>query len=108
LKEIAMKTFMIATILSVGVLLRPDVAPPSGKMQDHNQIAAIGTTTQTQQTGNSLSVVEMRGAQGSGLFQCTTVLDASGDVYQSCCLNLWLFRICAEVNWSAITRLLPF
>jgi hypothetical protein len=107
-KEIAMKTFIIATILSVGVLLRPEVAPAIGDMQIHNQMASMGAAIQTQPTANVLDEAEMKGAQGGGIFACHQELDASGDIYVSCCVDLWLFRVCFEVNWSAFQRMIPF
>jgi hypothetical protein len=103
-----MKTFIIATILSVGVLLRPQMAPASSDKQIHDQITTIGTTNRSQPAERALNDLEMKGAHGAGLAQCSHVLDASGDIYVSCCINLWLFRLCAEVNWSAVERLWPF
>ncbi|MCX6145353.1 MAG: hypothetical protein NTZ35_19275 [Ignavibacteriales bacterium] len=103
-----MKTFIVATLIVVGISLRPQTLPTLSDKQAHGQITTIGATNQYQAVARVLDDLEMKAAHGSGLFQCTTVLDASGDIYQSCCVNLWLFRLCAEVNWSAIQRLLPF
>ena len=103
-----MKTFIIVTILSVGVLLRPEMAPATGDIQIHNQIAPVGTTYQTQPLAKALADTEMMGAQGGAIAECHEEKAASGDLYVSCCANFWLFRLCFEVNWSAIERLLPF
>jgi len=103
-----MKTFIIATILSVGVLLRPEMAPTVNDMQCHKEITAVGAEYLAQPTATTLSHMDMERAQGSGVFECHQELSASGYIYVSCCLDLWFFRLCFEVNWSAVAALLPF
>jgi hypothetical protein len=107
LKEIVMKTFIVVTILSVGVLLRPEMAPSGDSMQGQNYQVVAEATTQTQPAPSALNNAEMSGIQG-GLAECHEELGTNGDIYVSCCLDFWLFRLCFEVNWSAITRVLPF
>jgi hypothetical protein len=108
LKEIAMKTFIIVTILSVGVLLRPEMAPTTGDIQTYNQTMCIGTLHQAQRLAVVLTGTEMMGLQGGAVAECHQEKGTNGDTYASCCIDFWLFRLCFEVNLSAIERLIPF
>ena len=103
-----MKTFIIATILSVGVLLRPEMAPSTGDIQTYNQITCVGRLHQAQPLARVLTGTEMVGVQGGGLVECHQEKGSNGDTYGSCCIDFWFFRLCFEVDLSAIERLLPF
>jgi hypothetical protein len=103
-----MKTFILAAVLSVGVLLRPEMAPVTSDSQPGNQTPPIGAISQAQPTASSLGAMEMSRLQGGGIVECHQSQDVGGDVYVSCCINLWLVRLCAEVNWSAVERIWPF
>jgi hypothetical protein len=103
-----MKTFIIATLLVVGVSLRPQMAPTADNMRIHSQATSIGASNQIQAAVRVLNNPEMETARGGSLFECNQIQYANGDIYVSCCVNLWLIRLCVEVNWSEIQRVLPF
>ena len=104
-----MKTFIIATILSAGVLLRPEMAPTGNYVQDQYTIAVAETTHQAQPFAKALTDAQMMGAEGGGaLVECHQVKGTNGDTYANCCIDVWFFRLCFEVNLSAIERLIPF
>jgi hypothetical protein len=104
-----MKTFIIVTILSVGVLLRPEMAPSGNYIQDQNTIAVAEVTHQAQSLARALTDAQMMGAEGGGaLVECYQAKGTNGDTYANCCIDFWFFRLCFEVNLSAIERLIPF
>jgi hypothetical protein len=103
-----MKTFIITTLLVVGVSLRPQMAPTADDMRIHIQATSIGASNQLQAAVRVLNNPEMEVARGGSLFDCDQFERSNGDTYISCCVNLWLFRLCVEVNWSELQRLYPF
>lgn len=106
LKEIAMKTSIITALFVVGLLLQLAILPTIGNS------SAATTTSQHRATLQTPTAAEMNAAVGAGLTGCFQVKAANGDVYETCCVDLWLFAICASVNITAIERLvssvLPF
>jgi hypothetical protein len=105
LKEIVMKTLIIATILFVGMLLRPQTVPVGSNGEDISVVTSSGVVSANNATIEALRVDEMESARGAGIFECAGWVDQNGDKHGMCCLNLWLFRLCAEVNISDIERL---
>lgn len=99
-----MKTTIITTLLAVGMLLRPQPIPTTNNGVLPDNPMALSVTQQT--TAQVLKTVEMNSAVGSGLSGCFDQKAANGDVYTTCCVDLWIFAVCVSVNWSAIDRLL--
>jgi hypothetical protein len=99
-----MKTLIIATILSVGVLLRPQTAPVEINRDDNQTVTMTGVVHATSATLQTLSTQEMLSARGAGLLECYGWRDQNNDSHAMCCVNLWLFRICFDVNVSDIER----
>jgi len=99
-----MKSLIIIALLAVGVLLQP----PAGQASNTMNVKPATAMVQEQAAGKILSTSQMIQAQGAGVLECHEEVSADGDTYFSCCVNLWLFRLCFEVNWSAIERMLPF
>lgn len=95
-----MKTFIIATILSVGVLLRPEMAPIGNSAQTDNTVVTVAAQTQT--APQPLDKTSLKTAIGGDL-SCFGEIDKNGtSVYQTCCLKLWIFRICVSVYLGEI------
>ena len=101
-----MKTSIIVAMLSVGMLLRPQPTPVVNNGEALNNAVVVTATEQA--TPQALNKAEMQSAVGAGLTGCYQTKDASGDVYVTCCLDLWIFAICVAVNWSAVERAIPF
>ncbi len=101
-----MKTTIITTLLAVGMLLRPQPMPIAGNGVIPDNPAAISATQQT--TPQLLTGAEMNTVVGNGLTGCYQTKAQNGDVYVTCCLDLWIFAICVAVNWSALERIIPF
>jgi len=101
-----MKTTIITTLLAVGMLLRPQPMPTTNNLVIPDNLMAIGVTQQA--TPQVLKTVEMNSAVGSGLSGCFQQKAENGDVYGTCCVDLWIFAVCISVNWSAIERAIPF
>ncbi len=101
-----MKTTIITTLLAVGMLLRPQPMPIAGYGAIADNPAAISATQQT--TPQVLTSAEMNTVVGNGLTGCYQTKAENGDVYVTCCLDLWIFAICVAVNWSALERIIPF
>lgn len=100
-----MKTFIIATILSAGVLLRPALAPSGNKvLTDENTTSSFLSVTGNA-NANPLLKTEMETLQGGGIVECAGYIDTDGDRHEMCCLNLWIFRVCGDLNMSACQRL---
>jgi hypothetical protein len=101
-----MKTFIIATVLSVGILLRPQVAP----MENAGQVNLKATSsliTSDQKIGSTiLEKGEMQSLHGAGILECYSWVDLEGDKHGMCCVNFWLFRLCGDVNVSEVQRLI--
>jgi len=90
-----MKTFIIATILSVGVLLRPQMVPHGNKAQIDNVPVTVATQSQTDV--QPLDKADMNAVIG-GKFSCFGEIDSNGtSVYQTCCLSFWIIRVCVSV-----------
>jgi hypothetical protein len=105
LKEIAMKTFIIATILSVGVLLRPGMVPAAHDTRfSDNEATAVGLK-EFHTSANILLAGDLEELRGAGIIDCYEYFDGDFDLHQMCCLNLWLFKICGDINISAVQRL---
>ena len=97
-----MKTTIITTLLAVGMLLRPQPMPNTNNSVIPDNPMAIGATQQA--TPQVLKTVEMNSAIGGGLSGCFQQVAENGDLYGTCCLDLWIFAICFSVNFSAIER----
>jgi hypothetical protein len=90
-----MKTFIIASILTVGVLLQPKMAPTGYNIQSDSAttIAAI----ENQALPQTLPDTEMNAIVGVGA-TCSGEIDKNGtSVYYTCCASLWIFRVCVSV-----------
>jgi hypothetical protein len=101
-----MKTIILSSLLAVGMLLRPQPMPIANTVAAPDNSVAISATQQA--TPQVLKTGEMNTAVGNGIAGCYQSRDASGDVYVTCCVDLWLFAVCVGVNWSAVQRLIPF
>ena len=101
-----MKTTIITTLLAVGMLLRPQPMPNTNNSVIPDNPMAIGVTQQS--TPQVLESAEMNSAIGGGLSGCFQQKAENGDVYGTCCVDLWIFAVCISVNWSAIERAIPF
>ena len=99
-----MKTTFITTLLAVGMLLRPQPMPATDNGVIPDNPVAISVTQQV--TPQVLESAEMNLAVGSGHSGCFDQTDENGDVYTTCCADLWIFVVCVSVNWSAIDRFL--
>jgi hypothetical protein len=95
-----MKTFIIATLLSVGVLLRPGVAPVVHITQTDN--ATVTVADQSQTAPRPLDKTELETAVG-GVLSCFGEIDKNGtSVYYTCCINLWIIKLCGSVYLGEI------
>jgi tRNA-binding EMAP/Myf-like protein len=101
-----MKTSIIAVMLLLGVLLRPQMTPGALKGAAVNNAPVIVAVNQGQATARALGPAEMRGVVGGGLVGCYEYKGPEGDLYQTCCVNLWFFSVCATINESALGRLI--
>lgn len=101
-----MKTTIVATILAVGMLLRPQPMPIADNGAIPDNPMAISATQQT--APQVLNSAEMNTTVGNGLTGCYQTKATNGDVYLTCCLDLWIFAICVAVNWTAVERVIPF
>ncbi len=101
-----MKTTILTAILAVGMLLRPQPTPIAATDPVSNNHPAIAATQAA--VPQILSNAEMKAVVGAGLTGCFQQVAANGDIYGTCCLDLWIFAVCFSVNWSAITRAIPF
>ena len=100
-----MKTTILTTLLAVGMLLRPQSTQiaSTGAIQDNP--VTISTVQQT--APRVLTAADMNTAVGNGLTGCYQTKAENGDVYVTCCLDLWIFAVCVAVNYSAIQRIIP-
>jgi hypothetical protein len=90
-----MKTFIIATILSAGVLLRPEMAPGGNSRQFDNAVLTAAARTQT--SPQLLDSTDLAGAVGGGV-SCFGEIEQNGtSVYQTCCFSIWIIRICVSI-----------
>jgi hypothetical protein len=96
LKEIVMKTLIIATIITVGVFLRPQMAPV-GTGEQQSGVAMVVSSE-----NRSLNETEMKNTVGGGI-SCSGEIDKNGtSVYYTCCIGVWIFRVCASVYLGEI------
>jgi hypothetical protein len=101
-----MKTLIIATILSAGVLLRPPMAPMETNCQGNQKAIAAKLASTTSGALQTLSTQEMQSTRGAGILECYNWTDQNKDSHAMCCVNLWLFKICLDVNVSDIERVI--
>jgi|WetSurMetagenome_2_1015567.scaffolds.fasta_scaffold320652_2 hypothetical protein len=101
-----MKTSIVAALLAVGLLLRPQPTPITDNGAATNGPVSIVAAQPA--TPQILNTAEMQTAIGAGLTGCFQQVAANGDVYGTCCIDLWIFAVCVSVNWSAIERAIPF
>jgi hypothetical protein len=101
-----MKTSIVAILLAVGLLLRPQPTPVAvnGVVPD-TPVNLVAVQAEGPQV---LSSAEMTSTVGAGITGCYETKAANGDTYVTCCLDVWIFAICMAVNWSAVQRLIPF
>jgi len=92
-----MKTFIIVTILSVGVLLRPEMAPTVDNLQPTLKSIDMVSVTAPQESPRQLADQQMSEVIGSGLFNCEWLIE-DGRVYGRCCVGFWIFKICGYVD----------
>src|SRR5512141_3105200 len=91
-----MKTLIIATIISLGVLARPQTAP----VGTGGQPCVGATEVRTENKG--LNEADMKNA-GRGGISCFGEIDKNGtSVYYPCCRGVWIFRVCASVYLGEI------
>ena len=92
--------FFAATLLAIAV--QPAASPlDQPTVGATEQIAAVGASPSSEQ----LSIQEMTSAVGGeNLTGCWQYADLGGDDHAICCLDLWLFSICVDVNLSAVGR----
>jgi hypothetical protein len=100
-----MKTTIITTLLAVGMLLRPQPMPIADNGAIPDNPVTISATQQT--APQVLNTAEMKTVVGNGLTGCYQTKAENGDVYVTCCLDLWIFAVCVAVNYSAIQRIIP-
>ena len=95
-----MKTFIIATLLTAGVLVRPGMAPVVDNTQTGD--AAVMVAHQSQTASQPLDKTELMAVVG-GVLSCSGEIDKNGtSVYYTCCINLWLIKICASIYLGEI------
>jgi hypothetical protein len=92
-----MKTFIIATILSAGVLLRPQMAPTVNNQQPTLKSVDIVSVTALQESARQLADQKMNEVIGNGIFDCEWLIE-DGVVYGRCCVGFWIFKICAYIE----------
>jgi hypothetical protein len=100
-----MKTTIITALLAVGMLLRPQPVQVANNGMIPDNPGAISATQQT--TPQVLSTAEMNTAIGKGLTGCYQTKANNGDVYVTCCLDLWIFTVCVAVNYTALQSIIP-
>jgi hypothetical protein len=101
-----MKTLIIAAILSVGILLRPQVAPMENSGEVNPKATNSVVVSNQKIIASVLEKSEMQSLRGAGILECYSWVDLQGDKHGMCCVNLWLFRLCGDVNVSEVERLI--
>jgi ABC-type cobalamin transport system ATPase subunit len=96
-----MKTFIIATILCAGVLLQPQMVQGTNAQIDNTAVTvAAGSQTAPQ----PLDKTTLNAAVG-GMISCFGEIGENGtSVYQTCCANFWIIRICVSVYLGEVSR----
>ena len=103
LKELAMKTFIIATVLCVGVLLRPQVAPSGVNQQENPKTEKAGVVVENENVAQPLPVEQLAGVCGAGIFDCTWLIE-DGIVYGRCCVGFWIFKVCGYIEVGPLPK----
>jgi hypothetical protein len=86
-----MKTFIIATMLTAGMLLQPATAPTGSATQHMDVVTAASTQDEPLDNTNMNSII------GEGL-NCSGEIDRNGtSVYYTCCASIWVIRICVSI-----------
>ena len=101
-----MKTSIVAALLAVGLLLRPQSTPMTDNVMLPNNPVSI--TAAPPAAPQPLSAADMKNTVGAGITGCYQTQAANGDVYVTCCLDVWIFAICVAVNWTAVQSVIPF
>jgi hypothetical protein len=101
-----MKTFIIATMLTAGVLLQPQAAPMEHNGQPSATTTVATTVGENQTNARTIETTELASIRGGEAAACYTWYDENLDKHGMCCLNLWLFKVCLDVNESEIDRFL--
>jgi hypothetical protein len=99
-----MKTTLIILLLAVAVLLGPPTIATGESVGAANNQVALNVADHHQVTAQALNDAEMNVAVGGGMSGCFKAVDANGDLYGTCCVDLWIFTICVSVNYSAVER----
>lgn len=99
-----MKHLIITAIVSLGLVAQSGMVSIDQQMNTGQPMVAIGPSPSGSQ---QLSGQEMSAAVGGeNLTGCWGYIDALGDKHGICCVDLWLFKICVDVNASELERLL--
>lgn len=99
-----MKTALITMLLAVAVLLGPQTIATGESISTISDQVALNVADHNQATTRVLNEAEMNAAVGGGITGCFQSTDGNGDLYGTCCVDLWIFTICVSVNESAIER----
>lgn len=99
-----MKTALITILVALAVLLGPQTMATGESASRANDQLALNVAHQDQTTVQALNQDEMNAAFGGGMTGCFQSVDGNGDVYGTCCVDLWIFTICVSVNYSAVER----
>ena len=100
-----MKHLIITAIVSLGLVAQSGIVSVDQQANTGQAIAAVGSGA----GGGSqqLSAQETRSAiGGENLTGCWGYLDLLGDMHEICCLDVWIFKICIDLNVSAAERLI--
>ena len=91
-------------LLALAVLLGLQAKVTGKTSSAANDQMVLNVASQDHATARALNQTEMSAATGGGMTGCSQTVDASGDVYGTCCVDLWIFSICVSVNYSAVER----
>ena len=92
-----MKTIIIATILSVGIFLRPQMAPTVDNLQPALKSVDRASVAAPQESPRRLADRKMNEVIGNGIFDCEWLIE-DGRVYGRCCVGFWIFKICGYID----------
>jgi hypothetical protein len=93
-----MKAFMIIALLAAAILLRPQMTSTT------DIVAANDGTTLAHAQTRHLTPEEMGSTIGAGIVECGDYYDLDGDYHVTCCVNVWIFKICGDVNFGPAQR----
>ena len=100
-----MKHLIITAIVSLGLVAQSGTV--SIEQQTHNGQAVAVVGSSPGDGSQQLSAQETRNAiGGENLTGCWAYMDAEGDIRGICCLDLWIIRICVDVNLSELKEFL--